>query len=249
MIGRVGFCVAVGCVTGVPSRRPSTSRLLDRCPAVLQLGVKPWKYVNHSRPDPQRHVRSRKRGFACQRHSVAEKYLVAADVNEQRWEPRQVPEHRGCQRASGALRGVRVAFFISPAGHVFTDPFLRALMPDWEYTSLYHAASFRAQAGTRLGDPPFCDLVERLLQTSDAFAAAWESRDIQALTSSACLPPRRRRPAHGTTQPDTGRSSSSAPCDLHPRADHRHPHTITSAARQPSPGLGIDDPSGSGDRE
>jgi hypothetical protein len=35
------FCVAVGCVTGVPSRWPSTSRLLDRCPAVLQLGVKP----------------------------------------------------------------------------------------------------------------------------------------------------------------------------------------------------------------
>jgi transcriptional regulator with XRE-family HTH domain len=66
---------------------------------------------------------------------------------------------------------------------LFTDPYLRELMPDWEYTSLYNAASFRAQAGTRLGDPPFCHLVERLLQTSDAFAAAWEHRDIQALTS------------------------------------------------------------------
>jgi transcriptional regulator with XRE-family HTH domain len=66
---------------------------------------------------------------------------------------------------------------------LFTDPYLRTLMPDWEFTSLYNVASFRAHAGPRLGDPPFCHLVERLLQTSETFRAAWENHDIQALTS------------------------------------------------------------------
>src|SRR5258707_1006438 len=58
---------------------------------------------------------------------------------------------------------------------LFTDPYLRTLMPDWEFTSLYNAASFRAQAGPRLGDSPFCHLVQRLLQTSEAYRAAWQN--------------------------------------------------------------------------
>jgi transcriptional regulator with XRE-family HTH domain len=66
---------------------------------------------------------------------------------------------------------------------LFTDPYLRTLLPDWEFTGLYNAASFRAQAGPRLGDPPFSELVARLLHTSDAFAAAWENHDVEALTS------------------------------------------------------------------
>ena len=66
---------------------------------------------------------------------------------------------------------------------LFTDPYLRRLMPDWEFTSLSNLASFRAQAGTRLVDPPYADLVERLLQSSAAFRAAWETHDIEALTS------------------------------------------------------------------
>jgi transcriptional regulator with XRE-family HTH domain len=66
---------------------------------------------------------------------------------------------------------------------LFTDPYLRQLVPDWEFTSRYNVASFRAEAGPRLGDPPFCDLVERLLRTGEAFRAAWESHDIKALTS------------------------------------------------------------------
>src|SRR4029077_9639028 len=41
-------------------------------------------------------------------------------------------------------------------------------------------ASFRAEAGTRLGEPPFSDLVDRLLRASDAFRAAWETY-IEAL--------------------------------------------------------------------
>jgi transcriptional regulator with XRE-family HTH domain len=66
---------------------------------------------------------------------------------------------------------------------LFTDPYLRALMPDWEFTGLYNVASFRAEAGTRLGEPPFADLVSRLLETSEAFRTAWETYDIEKLPS------------------------------------------------------------------
>jgi transcriptional regulator with XRE-family HTH domain len=66
---------------------------------------------------------------------------------------------------------------------LFTDPYLRALMPDWEFTGLYNVASFRAEAGTRLGEPPFADLVSRLFQTSEAFRTAWETYDIEKLPS------------------------------------------------------------------
>ena len=77
---------------------------------------------------------------------------------------------------------------------LFTDPYLRAMMPDWELTSLYNVASFRAAAGTRLDEPLFSDVVNRLLGTSDAFRAAWESYDI------ATLPSRERLLRH----PDVG---------------------------------------------
>jgi transcriptional regulator with XRE-family HTH domain len=66
---------------------------------------------------------------------------------------------------------------------LFTDPYLRALMPDWELTCAYNVASFRAEAGTRFGEPPFADLVSRLLDTSEAFRTAWESYDIDRLSS------------------------------------------------------------------
>jgi hypothetical protein len=66
---------------------------------------------------------------------------------------------------------------------LYTDPYLRTLMPDWELTGVYNVASFRAVAGTRLGEPPFADLVSRLLQTSEAFRAAWETYDIDTLPS------------------------------------------------------------------
>jgi transcriptional regulator with XRE-family HTH domain len=66
---------------------------------------------------------------------------------------------------------------------LFTDPYLRSLMPDWELTCVYNVASFRAEAGTRFGEPPFADLVSRLLDTSEAFRAAWERHDIETLPS------------------------------------------------------------------
>lgn len=66
---------------------------------------------------------------------------------------------------------------------LFTDPFLRTLIPDWERTGMYNVASFRAEVGTRLDESPFADLVNRLLQTSDAFRSAWESFDIDTMPS------------------------------------------------------------------
>ena len=66
---------------------------------------------------------------------------------------------------------------------LFTDPYLRVLMPDWEFTGMYNVASFRARAGTRLGEPPFADVVTRLLQTSESFRTAWESYGIETLPS------------------------------------------------------------------
>jgi transcriptional regulator with XRE-family HTH domain len=66
---------------------------------------------------------------------------------------------------------------------LFTDPYLRALMPDWELTGIYNVASFRAEAGTRLDDPPFADLVSRLQETSEAFRSAWDSFGIETLRS------------------------------------------------------------------
>lgn len=77
---------------------------------------------------------------------------------------------------------------------LYTDSYLRALIPDWERTGMYNVASFRAEAGTRLDEPPFADLVARLLQTSDAFRTAWESFDIDT------MPSRERRFHH----PDVG---------------------------------------------
>jgi transcriptional regulator with XRE-family HTH domain len=66
---------------------------------------------------------------------------------------------------------------------LFTDPYLRTLMPDWEFTCMSNVASFRAEAGGRLGEPPFSDLVSRLLQTSETFRTAWESHDVETLPS------------------------------------------------------------------
>jgi transcriptional regulator with XRE-family HTH domain len=134
---------------------------------------------------------------------------------------------------------------------LFTDPYLRTLMPDWEFTSLYNAASFRAQAGPRLGDPPFCHLVERLLQTSEAFRAAWENHDIQALTSRERL---FRHPVVGELHME---QHSLTPAD-HPELNlviftpvltTDTPARLRQLLGSQAPLGTIDDPSGPGDRE
>jgi transcriptional regulator with XRE-family HTH domain len=70
---------------------------------------------------------------------------------------------------------------------VFTDPYLRDLMPDWEVISHRLLATFRAEAGLRLGDPPLSRLVERLLGASESFRAGWESHDIDGFITAERL--------------------------------------------------------------
>jgi transcriptional regulator with XRE-family HTH domain len=65
---------------------------------------------------------------------------------------------------------------------LFTDPYLREYLLDWERTARAHAAAFRAQAGPRLADPRFAELVNRLLRVSEPFRAAWESHTIELLS-------------------------------------------------------------------
>jgi transcriptional regulator with XRE-family HTH domain len=66
---------------------------------------------------------------------------------------------------------------------VFTDPYLRDLQDDWRFHSSRHLAEFRAEAGPRLGEPPFARLVERLLEASEHFRETWETHDIDGFTS------------------------------------------------------------------
>jgi transcriptional regulator with XRE-family HTH domain len=66
---------------------------------------------------------------------------------------------------------------------VYLDPFVRDLLPDWDVTSSRFLAEFRAEAGPRLGDPEFRDVIERLLAASDAFRSNWERHDIEGFTS------------------------------------------------------------------
>lgn len=66
---------------------------------------------------------------------------------------------------------------------LFTDPYLRDLLPDWELTARFNVAAFRREAGPRLAEPPFSLLVERLLEASEPFRTMWENHLIEVLSS------------------------------------------------------------------
>jgi hypothetical protein len=66
---------------------------------------------------------------------------------------------------------------------VFTDPTVRALLADWELTSQRFLAEFRAEIGSRLGDPVLADLVARLSDVSPAFRAGWLRHSIEGFES------------------------------------------------------------------
>ncbi|BBY29986.1 helix-turn-helix transcriptional regulator [Mycolicibacterium sediminis] len=66
---------------------------------------------------------------------------------------------------------------------VFTDPFVRGLLADWEDTSQRFLAEFRAEVGSRLGDPSLLELVARLVDASPEFQAGWERHDIGGFES------------------------------------------------------------------
>ncbi|HEY3574221.1 MAG TPA: helix-turn-helix transcriptional regulator [Arthrobacter sp.] len=95
---------------------------------------------------------------------------------------------------------------------VFTDPYVRDLLPDWEVTSKRFLAEFRAETGQRLGDPDIQYQVERLKEASPEFRAAWDRYDILGFESRERL---FHHPAVGILQLEHHQLSPSDRPDLH----------------------------------
>src|SRR3954471_4782090 len=66
---------------------------------------------------------------------------------------------------------------------VFTDPFVRGLLPDWELTSRLFLAEFHAETAARLGSPAVTRLIARLTERSPQFRAGWADRPVQGFAS------------------------------------------------------------------
>lgn len=66
---------------------------------------------------------------------------------------------------------------------IFTDPLLRQMLPDWEETSRYFVAEFRAEAGPRLGSVAHTALVAKLSAASEEFARIWAAHGVQGFAS------------------------------------------------------------------
>lgn len=66
---------------------------------------------------------------------------------------------------------------------IFTDPYVRRMLPDWEVTSGHFLAEYRAEAGPSLGHPAHVALVSRLLDESPEFKRAWEEHRVERFAS------------------------------------------------------------------
>lgn len=95
---------------------------------------------------------------------------------------------------------------------VFTDPYVRDLLPDWELTSMRFLAEFRAETGQRPGDLDVKNLVERLKEASPEFRAGWDRYDILGFESRDRL---FHHPAVGVLQLEHHQLSPSDRPDLH----------------------------------
>lgn len=78
---------------------------------------------------------------------------------------------------------------------VYADPAVRELLPDWEETSARFLAEFRADTGSRGGDPNIRALIARLKESSTEFRSAWERYSIHGFES-------RERKFHHPTRGD-----------------------------------------------
>jgi len=63
------------------------------------------------------------------------------------------------------------------------DPAIRELLPDWETDSRRFLAEFRAEAGSRVGEPSYTQLVERLREGSAHFRAEWQASSVERFAS------------------------------------------------------------------
>ena len=66
---------------------------------------------------------------------------------------------------------------------VFTDPFVRGLLPDWEITSRHFLAEFHAETAGRLGSPALTRLIARLSEHSAEFRAGWNDHAVEGFAS------------------------------------------------------------------
>lgn len=66
---------------------------------------------------------------------------------------------------------------------VFTDPSVRSLLDDWDDTSRRFLAEFRAEAGPRLSDPRYRDLISRLRAASVDFDTRWNEHGVGGFVS------------------------------------------------------------------
>ncbi|MDQ3734665.1 MAG: helix-turn-helix transcriptional regulator [Actinomycetota bacterium] len=67
---------------------------------------------------------------------------------------------------------------------VFTDPYVRSLLADWPHDSRRFLTQFRAEAGSRVHEPAFAELIQRLQAASEHFRAGWASHDVDQFTST-----------------------------------------------------------------
>ena len=131
-------------------------------------------------------------------------YTVTADWRIAGWNAAYAALYPGVATARGEDRNLLWL--------VFTDPYVRELLPDWEVTSRRFVAEFRADAGPRLGDPAYLDLVSRLEQASPEFRAAWAAHDIDGFASRERL---FRHPTAGLLTLEHHQLSPSDHPDLH----------------------------------
>lgn len=66
---------------------------------------------------------------------------------------------------------------------VFTDEYVRAMLPDWELTSRQFLAEYRAETGSRVTGPEHVRLLEHLRSVSPEFVTAWDEQAIQRFAS------------------------------------------------------------------
>lgn len=66
---------------------------------------------------------------------------------------------------------------------VFTDPYVRELLTDWKTDSQRFLTQFRAEAGSRVHEPTFVTLIQRLEEISEPFRRGWASHDVDQFAS------------------------------------------------------------------
>ena len=61
---------------------------------------------------------------------------------------------------------------------IFTNPFVRRVVVDWEDTARGLLAYFRMSYSRNMGDPSFTELIDALMQASPEFRAWWPQHDV-----------------------------------------------------------------------